>query len=238
MDQPKTSPSRPTVTEILIVDDHPAIHLALQRVISGENDMVVVETARTREAALEFINQSPPSIAIVDISLDESYGLRLVREISEHPADISIVVFSMFDDHVYGPRAISAGAQAYVMKRRSPSEIISAIRDVRQGNIHLSDRLASSIVDALADDQKNPQHPFEHLTDREFAVFHLLGQGYSLKEISTQLDISLRTVRTSRRKVRKKMNLGSTGHLLELATEWFHHHATQSKGSTKLTVAK
>lgn len=223
--------------KVLIVDDHPAIHQALRTVVDDEDDMVVTAAVRSRSEALRVIKDSPPAVAVVDISLEESYGIRLIRDIADYASEITVVVFSMFDEHLYAQRAISAGAQAYVMKCDPPAKIITAIRTALEGEVFVSSRVASRIVNSLATNSNESRQLFSNLTDREFAVFHLLGQGYNLAEIGEQLDISRRTARGSRRRLRKKFGLDTTSDLLELATEWFHNRSTQIAGSKQLTLA-
>ncbi len=224
-----------SVIEILVVDDHPAIHQALRTVINSEDDMRVAGGVRSREEALEFIDKSPPLLAIVDISLENSYGVRLVREIADRSSDVRILVYSMYDEHLFARRAIAAGALGYVMKRRPASEVVTAVRTILDGDVYLSKEVTSSLLDSLASDtQSSERSKLDDLSSQELAVFHLLGEGYTLAEISEQLGQKRRTIRSTRRQIRKKLGLETTGDLIEEAIRWFFHESNEPKGAARL----
>lgn len=220
---------------VLIVDDHPAIHTALKRVINDEHDMVVSGVAESVDEALSLFEHSVPEAAVVDISLNDSYGFELIHQLSNTPAAVAIVVYSMFDEHVYAERSIQAGAMAYLMKRAPTRHIVDAIRSAVEGNIYLSEEMASYLVDSLSPDNSSREDCyFASLTDREMALFQLMGEGYDVVEISEQLHLSRRMIETYRRQAKEKLGLESTTELLHLAVDWFHSHSNEPGGITSI----
>lgn len=227
-----TSSSSTEDIDVLIVDDHPAIQQALKAAIEAEEDMYVAGMVRSATEAHRFTDETSPRVAVVDISLRESYGLKLVEQLVAESPEVAVIVFSMYDEHVYAKRAIAAGSSGYVMKQEPLSEVIRAIRSVTEGNIYVSADIASSLIDSMAGTGSTEStSPYEKLSNREFAAFHLFGQGYTPAEIGDLVDKSRRTVRATLRRVQKKLDLTSTSDLITVATHWFHHESTEKRGS-------
>lgn len=217
----------------MIVDDHPAIQHALATAIEAEEDMHVVAAVSSAGEALRIARESPPDVAIVDISLRDSYGLKLIEDLSDEVPDVDVVVYSMYDENIYAKRSISAGASGYVMKQEPTSKVLAAIRSVLEGNVYVSSDLASSLIESMArTGSTEATSPFENLSNQEFAVFHLLGQGYTVEDIGDQLDRSRRTIQATLRRIKEKLGLESTRAVIEMATHWFHHRST-NKGPSQ-----
>ena len=234
-DKQNTVPAEQEVTTVLIVDDHPAIQETLQMAIGKKEDFAVAGAVTSEDEALRFIRSSPPNLVIADIGLRESYGLKLIREIHTESQDIFIVVYSMFDEYIYASRSISAGAHGYVMKTSPVRQLFIAIDTVLQGDIYVSDEMASYFLDTLdVPPEQDTNRRLDVLSDRELAVFHCLGAGRSITEISDQLDTSKRVIRAARRKIKKKLELDSVREVLDVAIHWFNRYSTIVKGSSQI----
>jgi len=213
-----TSSSR---IRVLIIDDHPAIQEALSVSISGKMGIEVVGKCASAAEALRLIEELRPAVAVVDLSLQDVQGLELVHTLRIKYPEVHIVVFSMYDEQVYAERAIRAGASAYLMKSEPSDRVIEAIRMVHEGQIYLSPSMAASILSKGGMKRSgSPGFAIDQLTEREMAVFQLLGQGYSMAEISEMLQVEPKTAETYRRRAKEKLGLDSVGALLQYAIRW------------------
>jgi DNA-binding NarL/FixJ family response regulator len=218
-----SSPSKSAKIGVLIVDDHPAIREAVSYTIAGKLDMEVVGEVGSAAAALRFIEKHHPDVAIVDISLDDTHGLDLVQNIRSQFPKVKIIVFSMYDEQVYAERAVRAGASSYLMKKEPTQNICEAIRSVYQGDIYLSHRMFSRIVGRAASNRsRGPGFDVDELTDREMAVFQMLGEGHSIETIADTLNLSRKTAEAYRRRAKEKLGLETIGELIQYAVQWVH----------------
>jgi len=204
-----------------LVDDHPAILEAIRNRIEETMDIEVCGMASSADEAFTKIEELDPDTAIVDISLEDAHGLDLVQNLRSQCPEVQIVVYSMYDEMVYAERAIRAGASGYLMKSEPTKELIEAIRVVEEGEVFLSRNMASSILNKVArGESSDPSFPIEEFTDRELAVFQMLGEGYSIEEIEDRLNLARKTVETYRRRAKEKLGFDSVSKLLQFAVQW------------------
>jgi epoxide hydrolase len=179
------------------------------------------DTEHAAEEALTLIREQTPDVAVVDISLEDAHGLDLVHNIRSLHPDVQVVVFSMYDETVYAERAIRAGAVGYLMKSESTRSVVDAIRSAIRGEIYLSKATSSRILHKMVrGNQRQPSFPIDDLKDREMAVFQMLGQGFSVREIEDKLNLSRKTVETYRRRVKEKLGFETVAELLQFAVQW------------------
>ena len=208
-------------TSVIIVDDHPAIRDALGHIIDATIDLQLAGTADSADQAFDLLDHHHPHVAVVDLSLGDAHGLDLVQNLRAQYPHLRVVIFSMYDEAVYAERAIRAGASGYVMKSMPTTQVIDAIRAVARGEVFLSRRMASRILSKVALGKAvEPGFDIDTLTDRELTVFQLLGEGYSVAEITDRLKLSRKTVETYRRRAKEKLGLGSIAELLQYAIRW------------------
>lgn len=220
-DQPSTTASRTDTIRVLVVDDHPAIRNAVRGTIDDKNAMEVCGESSTSEDALRLMAEETPDVAIVDISLDDGHGLDLIQSVKSHHPDVASVVFSKYDENVYAERAIRAGALGYVMKGKPTQNIVDAVQRVHDGELYLSDSMASRLLNMVAtSDSPEPASGLDELTDREMAVFQMLGQGYPIQEITDRLCLARKTIETYRRRAKEKLGFDTVSELLRYAVEW------------------
>jgi DNA-binding NarL/FixJ family response regulator len=207
--------------KILIVDDHPIFRMGMQELLNQEEDFSVCAVAEDIRSARKALQETRPDLAIVDISLAQDNGLDLVKEITADANSIPVLVLSMHDESVWAERAMRAGARGYVMKKEASETIIAAIRDVLNGRMHVSASMMSSLLNKIhrhPDCQGAPTADL--LTDREFEVFRLIGQGLSTREISAQMKLGIKTVGTYRDRIKQKLCLKSGAELTRRAVLW------------------
>ena len=207
--------------KILIVDDHPLVREGLADLVNKEKDLVVCGQAEDAYQAMEAIRELKPDMAIVDISLKETSGLELIKDIKiQHPG-LPVLTLSMHEESVYAERALRAGAKGYIMKREATKKVVTAIRKVLRGQLYLSEKMTTRLVRKFVDGKPEAgTSPIDRLTDRELEVFSLLGRGNGTRQISEQLHLSVKTIETYRSRIKEKLNLTSASELLQHAFQW------------------
>ena len=206
---------------VLLVDDHPTMREGLIRVIEREADLMVCSEAESIQRALEKVESSKPDIAVVDISLAGQNGLELIKDIKVRYPQLPVLVHSMHDESVYAERSLRAGAKGYISKKEPPQKLLQAIREVLQGEISLSVIMTRQILHAVGADRSDRKtSPFRELSDREFEVFELTGQGLGTKEIANALHLSEKTVQAHRDHIRQKLDLPDGRGLTRFAIRW------------------
>lgn len=213
---------------ILIVDDHPIVRQGLAELVNHENDLTVCGQAEDSPEALGAVKELEPDMVVVDISLKETSGLELIKDIHSQYPDLPVLALSMHDEILYAERALRAGAMGYIMKQEATENVIVAIRKILGGEIYVSDRMASRMVRKLVAGQAEPTaSPVDCLSDRELEVFHLIGKGRGTRQISERLHLSVKTIETYRAHIKDKLNLADAAELLQYAIQWLNSCSDQ-----------
>ncbi|MHC4167292.1 MAG: response regulator [Planctomycetota bacterium] len=208
-------------TRILIVDDHPIVRQGLAELVNHESDLVVCGQAEDSHEAIKAIKDLSPTMAIIDISLKETSGLELIKDIHSQCPDLPVLALSMHDEMLYAERALRAGAMGYIMKQEATENVIVAVRRILGGEIYVSNRMAARMVRKLVTGQIEPStSQVESLSDRELEVFHLIGKGHGTRQISERLHLSVKTIETYRAHIKEKLNLADAAELLQYAIQW------------------
>jgi DNA-binding NarL/FixJ family response regulator len=206
---------------IFLVDDHPLVREWLTNLIHQQADLVVCGEAESAPPALEAVLKLRPDIAIVDISLKGASGIELIKNIRAAAPEAAVIVLSMHDESLYAERALRAGARGYIMKRETAKKVISAIRQVLQGKVYLSEPMRAHFAEKfVGGDPPATSLPINQLSDRELEVFQLLGQGYETRQIAVSLNISMKTVQAFCARIKEKLSLMSATELLREAVRW------------------
>ena len=217
-----------TKAKIFLVDDHPLVREWLTNLIQKQPDLVVCGEAETGLQALPAITALKPDVAIVDISLQGSSGIELIKNLKLLRPPILAIVLSMHDESLYAERALRAGARGYIMKRETAKKVIVAIRQVLEGKLYLSEHLRALFAEKFLDGNFPAASPsINQLSDRELEVFQLLGQGYETRQIAENLEINMKTVQAYCARIKEKLKLTSATELLREAIRW--HESQQTK---------
>lgn len=224
--QPIPTVLRKPKTRVLLVDDHPLLRQGLGQLISQEPDLTVCGEAEDSPRAFSAAEELKPDIVIVDISLKGGNGIELVKNLKARFPDLPTLVLSMHDETLYAERALRAGSRGYIMKEEATENVIVAIRQVMAGEIFLSERMKSRMIQQMAHGRtKIVSSPIEYLTDRELEVFRLIGEGRSTRQIANELHLSVRTVEAYREYIKNKLNLKNSTELVQHAFHWVHQQA-------------
>lgn len=216
-------------TPVLIVDNHAVLRLGLQLILNESKDFVCIGEASGYDEALELASELTPRVAIVDISLDQRSGLDLVQTLTRQFPELRVLVFSMHDETIYAEHAIRAGAAGYLMKGAEPDELLRALRQARDGEVAVSDRMARRFLAGFVGRKKGDNaSPMSRLSARELEVLELIGRGMSTRRIADMLYISIKTVETHRARIKQKLQLESAVDLVRVATQWLLGQQQQS----------
>jgi DNA-binding NarL/FixJ family response regulator len=213
---------------VFLVDDHPLVREWLTNLINQQANLTVCGEAESGPEAWEKIVALRPDVAIVDISLKDSSGIELIKDLRQACPEVAVLVLSMHEEAHYAERALRAGARGYVMKRETTRKVIAAVNDVLQGRLAMSEAVAAAMATQFVQGKTlSSRSPVEQLSDRELEVFELLGQGRTTRQIAETLRVSLKTVQAYCARIKEKLNLGSATELLREAVRW---HESTHKG--------
>lgn len=208
-------------TRILLVDDHAVVRFGMTQLINRESDLMVCGEQEDAGHALAAIETAKPHLVIADISLKESSGLELLRNVKAQYPKLPVLIVSGHEESIYAEIAFRAGALGYLMKEEALDKIVPAIRRVLSGNIFVSEKQASRMLQQQILGQKDVhESPVASLSDRELEVFKLIGEWRKTAEIAKQLHLSVKTIEYYREQIKVKLNLDSGAELARRATMW------------------
>jgi DNA-binding NarL/FixJ family response regulator len=219
MAQVKPNSVKDSRTRILLVDDHAVVRFGIAQLINRQADMVVCGEEEDASNALSAITKLKPDLVIADISLKDSSGLELMRNIKAQYTGLPVLVVSAHDESVYAEVAFRAGALGYLMKQEALEKIIAAIRRVLSGNVYVSDALAAKMLQQQVRGKTDIQEsPVKTLSDRELEVFQMIGEWKKTSEIAQELHLSIKTIEYYREQIKRKLNLKNSAELTQHAT--------------------
>lgn len=190
-----------------MIDRHPSLKVCGQA-SNATDAMMAVEELR-------------PDLVLVDISLEGTNGLDLIKSLKAKYPDLPVLVVSMHEESLYAERAIRAGAQGYIMKNQPIQIVRNAIFRVLGGDIFLSDKMSTSVLAKLLLGKKDePVSAVEQLSDRELQVFQMLGEGKSSRQIAEELSLSIPTIHSFRNRIKEKLGFQNAAELVMHANQW------------------
>jgi len=211
---------------VYLVDDHPIVRQGLIKLIEQEDGLEVCGEAGSVSEALPAIRELDPDVILVDISLEDSNGLELIKMIDDLGLQIPMLVLSMHDESLYAEHALRAGASGYVMKQAAANTLIQAIEKVMDGEIYVSKNMSSQMLKmAFRSGSEESRTGVELLSLREIEVFELIGRGNSTREIAEQLNLSVKTIETYRAHIKDKLQLRSGTELMQRAIHWVENES-------------
>lgn len=204
---------------IIIADDHPVVRQGLKQILADEPDMIVTGEAPNAQGLLEKVRKEKCDVLLLDITMPGRGGLDILKDLRREYPKLSVLVLSIHPEDQFGPRVLKSGAAGYMSKESAPEELVSAIRRVAAGGKYISPSLAEKLASDLADD--GARAPHEKLSDREYQVMSLIASGKTVKEISANLSLSVKTISTYRSRMLGKMKMKTNAELI--------HYAIQNK---------
>jgi DNA-binding NarL/FixJ family response regulator len=206
---------------ILILDDHPLTRYGIARLIEQEPDLAVCGEAENAQRALGAVRLRRPAVVLADLTMPGGEGLEFIKDMQSLYPEVPVLVVSMHDEGLYAERALRAGARGYIMKTEGGEKLVAAIRQVLGGKPYLSDRMAGKVLEVFSGRRRRADDTtVGNLTDREFEVFRLLGQGLTTREIGQRLRLGAKTIETHRLHLRRKLKLKTGAALMKCAVHW------------------
>lgn len=198
----------------VIVDDHPAIRLAVRSVLESSGQFKVIGEADSGPAALTVIRELQPALVILDLDLPKMNGLELIERLKSSNPSARLLVLSAQQESIFASRALQAGANGFLSKSEGMSAIVQAAQSVLAGY----SVFPSSALGALAGNAGNtPADLIKTLSDRELTVLQQLARGMSNKEIGDALLISNKTVSSYKTRLFEKLNISTLVELVDFA---------------------
>jgi DNA-binding NarL/FixJ family response regulator len=206
---------------ILIVDDHPIVRSGYRQVIGCHADLEICGEAAGQAEAIERIHETRPDLAVVDLSLAQGHGIDLIKHIRAHFPQVKCLVVSAHDESLFAARSLHAGALGYLSKHEATDRLIDGIRTVLAGRVFLSDAAATRLLmRSVGQRPTSDRSLLDCLSDRELAVFQMLGRGMKSVQIAHQLKLSPKTVDRHRENIKVKLGLANASELVRRATQW------------------
>ncbi len=197
---------------VVLVDDHAIMLDGIKGILSNVEELDVVYTANRAEDALSYFKLNQADLLITDFNMPGMDGLALIHAVKRIVPSIKIIVLSMHDEIHLTKEILKSGVNGYVLKKDTQQELLTAIQEVQQGKVYLSNDINKLLI-------RNLDQPEDGklLTDREREIVKLIAKEYNNKEIAEELFISERTVETHRKNIFRKTGTSSLVGLIKFA---------------------
>jgi DNA-binding NarL/FixJ family response regulator len=206
---------------IVIAEDHTILREGLRALLSSDPDFEVVGEAQDGRAAIQCVESLMPDLVLMDLSLPRMNGMDAIKEIKRRCPEIKVLVLTVHRTEEYILATLRAGADGYVLKDATHTELVMGIRSVLTGKPYLSPGVSDKVIEGYLDGRKTVKTgtPWDALTQREREILKLIGEGYKNRDIADYLYISVKTVEKHRANLMKKLDLHSSSALTAFAME-------------------
>jgi DNA-binding NarL/FixJ family response regulator len=206
---------------ILLVDDHPVMRTGMRLLFANTPDFEVCNEVGNAAEAVGLVTRAKPDIVVLDLGLPDRNGLEVLKDIQALDPNLPVLIVSMYDEMIYAERTLRAGARGYIMKEAGGDKLLEAVRTVLTGKVWVSERVSSELLGNLGR-RPNPGRELmlDRLSDREFEIFRLLGEGHSTRSIAERLSLSPKTVDAHRANIKTKLNMKDGATLVRQAVRW------------------
>ena len=206
---------------IFIAEDHTILREGLKVLLSGNLDFEIVGEAADGLEAISGIEKFSPDLLLIDLSMPRMDGIESIREIKKRQSAVKIIALTVHKTEEYVLATLKAGADGYILKDSTHSDLIAAIKSVLNGKRYLSPGISKLVIEGYLEGKETlkTKSSWETLTQRERGILKLIGEGYKNKQIADFLCISPKTVEKHRSNLMSKLNLHSTSALTAFALE-------------------
>ncbi|KRQ86268.1 Transcriptional regulatory protein DegU [Caloramator mitchellensis] len=193
--------------KVLIADDHELIRQGLERIVSFEEDLIVIFKAKNGEEVLSYLNRDIPDVLLLDINMPKMDGIEVLRRIKKEYGELKVIMLTVESDKATIFTAIDIGADGYILKDSAAEEIVDAIRTVYSGEKYIDKSLVSLLFKDIRNKEKEKNSIFDALSKREVEVLYYMSKGLSNKEIGDMLYLSEKTVKNYATSIFLKLNV-------------------------------
>ena len=180
--------------KILLADDHPVVRHGLRQILATEFAQATFGEAQNASELINLVGSGRWDIVVLDLAMPGGNGLEALKQIKHDQAHLPVMILSNYPEDQYAVRTIRAGAAGYLNKESAPEELVMAVRKVLHGGVYISPTVADELVVHARHQDDEPVH--KHLSDREYQVLCLIASGREVKEISSELALSAKTIST------------------------------------------
>jgi DNA-binding NarL/FixJ family response regulator len=236
------SDKHPPKTRILVLEEHPLLRHGLSVYLNAQPDMTVCGEVDSIPGARSKIPECKPQLLLTALRVGTGDSLEFVKSLKAERPELLILVYSAFEESIFADRAVRSGAHGYVMKKAPKEELVTAIRDILNGEIYVSRDVAmrafKKSLETWPENQPRLASAIENLSDREMHVFQLLGSGLSTRQIAHSLNLSVKTIESHRENIKHKLDLKSGRDLVDRATKYVEETFMPSKKEALSAVGK
>jgi len=204
------------VIRVLLADDHTLVREGLKQLLSSAPGIAIAAEAGDGDATLALVRANDYDIAVLDLSMPGLAGIDLIKRVKLEKPKLRVLVLSMHGEQQYAARALKAGASGYLTKDSAAAQLVSVIRKIAAGGVHISETAAALLIDGSASADAPPH---TRLSDREFEIFRALVGGEGVSDIANRLHLSVKTVSTHKTRILQKMGMASAAELVRYAVE-------------------
>ena len=194
---------------VMLVDDHPLLRKGLRQLLAFEEELQIVAEASSGAEAIALANELDPDLIILDLNMQGMDGHQTLKKLRDDGVTSRIVMLTVSDSNEDVIKAISLGADGYLLKDSDPDELLEQIKKAVHGKMVLSEAVNTALADAIRRPVEKPATDLSQLTNREQEILELIAKGRSNKLIARELDISDGTVKVHVKHLLKKLNLRS-----------------------------
>jgi DNA-binding NarL/FixJ family response regulator len=209
----------PSRSRILIAEDHKILREGLRALLTANPELEVIAEAENGRDVVQRAAEFQPDLILMDLSMPGMNGVEAIREIRSRHPKIKILVLTVHSDEEYVHACVRDGADGYIVKDASRTELVTAIRNVLGGKRHFCSEATDKIISWCLHSTKTtmPSSAWESLTHRERQILKLIAEGKTNKGIGGFLAISTKTVEKHRANLMGKLGLHSTATLTAFA---------------------
>jgi DNA-binding NarL/FixJ family response regulator len=212
-------------TRILVLEEHPLFRDGITDFLNAQPDLLVCGAADNIRGARNEIAKCKPQLLVTALRLGAGDSLEFVKALKAEQPGLLILVYSAFEEAIFAERTLRAGAEGYVMKTAPKEDLLTAIREILNGNIYVSRDVAMRAFKKSL--ESRPEHRsaslaigIEKLSDREMHIFHLLGSGLGNTQIAHSLHLSVKTIESHRENIKHKLDLSCSRDLVACAKKY------------------
>jgi DNA-binding NarL/FixJ family response regulator len=206
-----------SVVSVIIVDDHPIVVEGLRSLLQDKPEVEIAGAFANGNDVLPFLERNPTDMVLLDISLPDTNGIELCKQIKKNHPRTKVLALSNHNEHSMIAQMLRSGASGYLLKNTPAPELLKAIREVAASQtVYLSTEVQKVLLQAYTD----TQNTLPVLTRREKEILHWIAEGYTTNEMAEKLFISPLTVETHRRNLLQKFEAPNVATLIKKAVEY------------------
>jgi DNA-binding NarL/FixJ family response regulator len=204
-------------TRIMLVDDHTLVRSGVRRILESQPGLEVCAEFDDGHAAIAALGTTAPDVLVLDLTMPAMDGFEVLRRAKRARPELKVLVLTMHANPEYVQRAITEGADGYLLKDSAVQDLVAGVEAVNEGRAYYSPQIQAQLAEILRTGRESEPRPLGTLTEREREVLRLVAEGLATKEIAARFDISARTVETHRANIMRKLDLHSVARLTQFA---------------------